>query len=100
MLLIVALELVSSCVVAYLYAALENNLARNGNWIASKAELGMRVMGSHAFVTDRKTLSGEELDLGRWRFDGGDNIVTLEGTTEPVLSSGEIVIALRAQLVL
>ncbi|MDG2380821.1 MAG: GDSL-type esterase/lipase family protein [Pirellulaceae bacterium] len=52
--------------VAYLYSALSNTLRDNGRWDSTKVGLARGVMGAKTFITDRRTLSREQLDLGRW----------------------------------
>lgn len=51
---------------AYVYAWYDNSLEGSGRWVASKSRLERRLMGSGAFATSHHTLSGEQLDLGRW----------------------------------
>lgn len=63
---LVAAQLVAVGAGAYVYAWYTNSLVRGGRWVSSKTQLERGVMGAHAFASSCHTLSGEELDLGRW----------------------------------
>jgi lysophospholipase L1-like esterase len=63
---LLSLQLLVALLCAHLCAALTNTLAHNGNWVATKATLARRVMGSLQYVTTSQTLAGGHLDLGRW----------------------------------
>jgi hypothetical protein len=42
--------------------------------------------------------TGEQISLGSWRLDGGDNVVVVSGRTSPVRSKTELEIELEANL--
>lgn len=50
----------------YLFTSVDNTLRKSGYWVATKALLERRAIGSEAFATSRQTVSTETLDLGRW----------------------------------
>lgn len=43
-------------------------------------------------------LSSEQISLGKWKLDGGDNDIVVSGQTEPAVSNTEIQIEIEAVL--
>ncbi len=64
--IVVVSQVFLALAVAYLYAAFNNTLAHNGNWVSTKTTLPGGIMSALIYTTDCKTLAREQIDLGRW----------------------------------
>jgi lysophospholipase L1-like esterase len=59
-------QVVLILVASYFYASLNNTLTNNGRWRSAKVNLEKGVMGAVSYTNSRHTLSGNQLNLGRW----------------------------------
>ncbi len=65
-LVMLALGLCATTLLAETWANRHDTLARNGRWISGKVGLARGVMGAVAFMTTRRPLSRNRLDLGSY----------------------------------
>ena len=67
-------------IVGELVVSSRNTLAANGNWIASKTEMAVPLMGAYSFLYSRQPLAGGRLDLAAWH---GFQEVVLDRDLDP-----------------